>query len=92
MASEVIEAKETLRAEENQVRVTKGAPVTVSSVVIPAGPQRGETAQGFTRDVFERALDKVSRPLKGRFAHVPYSSDDLIRDKREEVELEDRQP
>lgn len=48
------------------------------------------TSEDFTRNTFEDALDKVSRPLKGRFAHVPYSSEDLIRDKRAEVELEDR--
>lgn len=90
MANEVIESKETLHAEKNQVRVTKGVSVTVSSVVIPASPQKAEGGQGFTREVFEGALNKVSRPLKGRFAHVPYTSDDLIKDKRAEVELEDR--
>jgi hypothetical protein len=49
------------------------------------------SSEDFTRDAFENALDKVSRPLKGRFAHVPYSSDDLIRDKKAETELEDRE-
>jgi len=44
----------------------------------------------FTRGDFEGALDKVSRPLRGRLAHVPYSSEDFIREKREEAELEDR--
>jgi hypothetical protein len=44
----------------------------------------------FTQGDFEGALDKVSRPLKGRLAHVPYSSEDFIREKREEAELEDR--
>ncbi len=44
----------------------------------------------FTRGDFENALDKVSRPIKGKYADVPYSSEDLIRDKRAEVELEDR--
>ena len=33
---------------------------------------------------------KASRPLKGRFAHVPYSSEDLIKEKKKEAELEDR--
>jgi hypothetical protein len=44
----------------------------------------------FTRDTFEDALDKVSRPVKGKYADVPYSSEDLIREKRTEAQLEDR--
>jgi hypothetical protein len=54
--------------------------------------QTGEVAasEDFTRNTFEDALDKVSRPVKGKYAHVPYSSEDLIRDKRTETELEDR--
>jgi len=44
----------------------------------------------FTRGDFEGAIDKVSRPLRGRLAHVAYSSEDFIREKREEAELEDR--
>jgi hypothetical protein len=47
-------------------------------------------ADPFTREHFEDALDKVSRPVKGKYAHVPYSSEDLIREKRTEAELEDR--
>lgn len=35
-----------------------------------------------------RPAGKASKPLKGRFAHVPYSSEDLIREKRKEAELE----
>ena len=50
-----------------------------------------DTSEDFTRDAFENALDRVSRPLKGRFAHVPYSSDDLISEKKAEAELEDRE-
>ena len=38
----------------------------------------------------ETAQGKAARPLRGRFAHVPYSSEDLIREKGEEAELEDR--
>jgi hypothetical protein len=53
-------------------------------------PDPDAESEEFTREVFEGALDKVSRPLKGRLAHVPYSSDDLIKDKRTDVELEDR--
>jgi hypothetical protein len=44
----------------------------------------------FTRGVFEDALDKVSRPVKGKYADILPSSEEFIRDKRKEVELEDR--
>ncbi len=90
MVKQVLEAKETLHSEETAVRVTKGAAQVFFSVVVPTGAPEETTTDEFTRDAFEGALDQVSRPLKGRFAHVPYSSDDLIRDKRTEVELEDR--
>lgn len=63
--------------------VWTGAPVVI-------GPPADEESEDFTEDVFEDALDKVSRPLRGRLAHAPYSSEDLIREKREEAELEDR--
>lgn len=82
---------EAVEVTENQVAVTGGVEVSVESHVFALHPETSQaTTEAFTRDVFESALDKVSRPLKGRFAHVPYSSDDLIRDKRAEVELEDR--
>ncbi len=89
-------AEKALPETENKVRVTKGEsvggePVKMRSVVIPASPQgKTTTSEVFTREVFENALDKVSRPVKGKYADVPYSSEDLIRDKREEVGLEDR--
>jgi hypothetical protein len=57
--------------------------------VVPESEVQEET---FTRGDFEGALDRASRPLKGRLAHVPYSSEDFIREKRVEVELEDNQP
>ena len=83
--------KDVVEVTDKQVAVTGGAEVSVESHVFVAHPETKEaTTEAFTRDAFEGALDKVSRPLKGRFAHVPYSSDDLIRDKRAEVELEDR--
>ncbi len=81
-----------VRRTDDTVTVTKGnAEIRADSHVF-ALHQAGEASvpEDFTREVFEDALDKVSRPLKGRFAHVPYSSDDLIRDKKAEVELEDR--
>ena len=76
----------------NETTVTKGKDkIHVESHVFALHRAEEVTAsEDFTRDTFENALDKVSRPLKGRFAHVPYSSDDLIRDKRTDVELEDR--
>ena len=85
-------ARGMVRVTENQVAVTEGELEHVESHVFithtsGVAPTTSET---FTREAFEGALDKVSRPLKGRFAHVPYSSDDLIRDKRTDVELEDR--
>ena len=84
-------AGEAVEVTENQVAVTGGGEVSVESHVFAVHPEAKEATTGtFTRESFEDALDKVSRPLKGRFAHVPYSSDDLIRDKRAEAELEDR--
>ncbi len=65
-----------------------------SRVAVPGPAERTETLAAtsavFTRATFEDALDKVSRPLRGRLAHVPYRSEDFIREKREEAELEDR--
>jgi hypothetical protein len=99
MVEKVVEAKEateTLHAEEARATVTHttategpGAKV-IMSVVIPSTPSKQPAeAEEFTRANFESALDKVSRPVKGKYAHVPYSSEDLIREKREEVDLED---
>ncbi len=54
-------------------------------------PATDEQSAAFTKEAIEGALDKVSRPTsRGKYAHVPYGSEDLIRDKRAEVELEDR--
>jgi len=43
-----------------------------------------------TREDFEGALDKVSRPVKGKYADALPSSEEYIRDKRREAEQEDR--
>jgi CRISPR/Cas system CMR-associated protein Cmr5 small subunit len=77
--------------EDQEVQAaTEGQKLHVESHVWWFKTRPEEAApETFTREVFEGTLDKVSRPLKGRFAHVPYTSDDLIRDKRTEVELED---
>jgi lipopolysaccharide export system protein LptA len=83
-----VEVKHT----HNEVTITKGKDeIHVDSHVFTLY-QAGEVAasEDFTRDTFENALDKVSRPVKGKYAHVPYSSEDLIREKRTEAELEDR--
>ncbi len=92
-----VKEKETVtgvevRRTDDTVTVTKGnAEIRADSHVFALHDAEGVTiARNFTRETFEGALDKVSRPLKGRFAHVPYTSDDLIKDKRAEVELEDR--
>jgi hypothetical protein len=85
-------AVEVRRTDDTAVVMKGGAEIHVDSHVFTLH-QAGGTAsiEGFTREVFEDALDRVSRPVKGKYANVPYSSEDLIRDKRKEVELEDRQ-
>lgn len=76
----------------NQATITRGNDeIRVDShVFILHQSVEAVTPEDFTREIFEGALDKVSRPVKGKYAHVPYSSEDLIRGKREEAELEDR--
>lgn len=66
------------------------AGVTIVTTPTIAAPSTDEQAIAFTRSDFEGALDKATRPVKGKYADVPYSSEDLIRDKKAEVELEDR--
>ncbi len=84
-------AGEAVEVTENQVAVAGGAEVIAESHVFALHSEAREATTGtFTRDAFEDALDKVSRPVKGKYADVPYSSEDLIRDKRTEVDLEDR--
>lgn len=91
--------KQHLPATERKTVPIKDVDVEIIGVttlplrrLAPTGtPQGTPPDEGFeTGEEFEGALDKVSRPLKGRFAHVPYTSEDLIREKREEAELEDR--
>jgi hypothetical protein len=89
---EVTKNDVTVTENQEALAATEGKEIHVESYVWSfAGDEETEAApDDFTREVFEAKLDKVSRPLKGRLAHVPYSSDDLIRDKRMDVELEDR--
>ncbi len=76
---------------ENQVEVTKGELKHVESHVFIAHTEREVGASGiFTRGAFEDALDKVSRPVKGKYAAILPSSEEFIKDKRTEVELEER--
>jgi hypothetical protein len=89
---EVTENDVAVTEDEQVLAATEGREIRVESHVwaFTVDAEQAVPAETFTREVFEDALDKVSRPLKGRFAHVPYSTDDLIRDKRTDVELEDR--
>ena len=64
-------------------KVLTGRPATIV-------PKADEESQNFTEDVFEKLIDRVSRPVKGKYADVLPSSEEFIRDKRKEVELEDR--
>jgi hypothetical protein len=75
----------------NEATITKGkGEIHVESHVFTLHQTGGPaSAEGFTREVFEDALDKVSQRVKGKYAHVPYSSEDLIREKRQEAERED---
>ncbi|MBA3492459.1 MAG: hypothetical protein H0T55_10400 [Rubrobacteraceae bacterium] len=61
---------------------------TGKPVEIP--PETEEQFGEFTEGVFEDALDKVSQPIKGKYADSLPSSEEFIKDKRREVELEDR--
>lgn len=67
-----------------------GTPFTLSSVPTWSVPVTDTGAENFAREDFEAALDKVTRPVKGKYADILPSSEEYIRDKRREVELEDR--
>jgi hypothetical protein len=84
--------EQTVQERENEVRVTTEAKgVTVTAREFSATPMgKTSTSEPFTRSVFEGALDRVSRPVKGKYAHILPSSEDFIKDKRDEVELEER--
>jgi hypothetical protein len=74
------------RVREGKATVTTliGAP----AIAVPAN--KADSEEGFTEKTYEDTLDKVSRPVKGKYAYIPYSSEDFIWDKRREAELEDR--
>ncbi len=85
----------THRADEQaefsgeSVHVTATALVGKPATIVPASELLLGSDES-TRDAFEGALDKVSRPVKGKYADALPSSEEFIRDKRREVELEDR--
>ena len=85
-------AKDAVEVTKNQVAVTEGKLEHVESHVFILHTEGyvTTTSEASRVNASEDALEKVSRPVKGKYAHVPYSSEDLIRDKQIEVELEDR--
>ena len=96
----VFQTEKTLQEEkipvrvETQVAVTRGAAARVffSAVFPTPSVAEGASPSGAAQKLFDNATDEVSRPLRGRFAHLPYSSEQFIEEKQAEVELEDRQP
>ncbi len=61
-----------------------------AEVVTPAPIQIPGPESAFTSEDFEDALDKVSRPVKGKYVDKLPSSEEFIKDKRTEVVLEER--
>ena len=97
--AEKLEAREkqtdtTVEVEHthDEVTITRGNDkIHVDSHVFTLHEAGGATErEGFTREDFEGALDKVSRPVKGKYADALPSSEEYIRDKRREAALEDR--
>lgn len=78
------------KATTGGIKGSVGTPFTISSVPTWSVPATATEPEGFTRDTFGDTLDRVSRPVKGRYADALPSSKEFIRDKRREVELEDR--
>lgn len=64
--------------------------VTVTVYPFRRTPEPESQREAFTSGDFEDALDQVSRPVKGKYADLLPSSEEFIRNKRREVELEDR--
>jgi len=62
----------------------------IESTPLEVAAATDEQREAFTRGDFEAALDKVSEQVKGKYADVLPSSEEFIRDKRREAELEDR--
>jgi hypothetical protein len=75
-----------------EIEYVKAKIIAVTVPPLRVVPESEVQEKPFTRGDFEGALDRATRPLKGRLAHMPYSSEDFIKEKKEEVELEDNQP
>ncbi len=75
---------DSIRVRAFMLKALAGKP----AVIVPATDEQPED---FTEDVFEDALDKVSRPTgRGKFAHFRTSSEEFARRKQEEIDLEER--
>ena len=86
--------KQTTDQADEQVELA-GERVHVNAVVLVGSPATIVPAavagsEELTRENFEGALDRVSRPVKGKYADMLPSSEEFIRDKRREAELENR--
>ena len=80
-------SEEQTEFSEERVHVNATVLVGRPATIVPV--PEGEPEE-FTHAESEDTLGKVGRPTsRGRYAHVPYGSEDLIRDKRAEVEVED---
>ncbi len=65
-------------------------PIMAPMRAVPASEVQRET---FTGEDFEDALDRASRLIQGKYANVLPSTEEFIRQRREEeAEAEDRQP
>ncbi len=72
----------------NGIRVTATAVLVSKPAVIVPDPNA--QSEGLTHKGFEDAIDKASRPVKGKYADILPSSERFIQEKQKEVELEER--
>jgi hypothetical protein len=75
--------KPTVRSRHVTADVWVPKPVEIA-------PITDEQTEEFTQQDFEGALDKVARPVKGKYADVPTSSEAFAARKQEEIDLEER--
>jgi hypothetical protein len=81
---------ETTFSRDDEYVEAKVIGVTVPPLrIVPESEVQEET---FTHSVFEDALDRVSRSVQGKYADVMPSTEEFIRQRREEeAEVEDRE-